>query len=70
MTKNDNELIGYLHEGYVYCVDHTPADTTYTPVYRVNIGDYKQSCKGCGKLLVEGKTPAWCELFDGVKGGE
>jgi len=34
-----------------------------TPVYRVNIGSYKQSCAACGRVLVKGQTPAWPELF-------
>ena len=33
------------------------------PMYRVNIGDYKQTCHRCSKVVVQGKTEAWPELF-------
>ena len=37
--------------------------TALTPVYRVNIKPYRQSCAACGRQLVKGQTPAWPELF-------
>lgn len=32
-------------------------------LYRINIGPYKQTCHGCGKVLVEPRTSLWPELF-------
>jgi hypothetical protein len=35
------------------------------PVYAVNVLPYRQTCSRCGETLVEGRTPAWPELFVG-----
>ena len=32
-------------------------------LYRINIAPYKQTCHGCGKVLVEPRTSLWPELF-------
>jgi hypothetical protein len=37
-----------------------------TRMYRVNFGDYKQTCHHCGRIIVEPKTPVWPELFPKV----
>lgn len=34
-------------------------------IYGVNIYPYRQSCCACGRVLVEGQSPAWCELYAG-----
>lgn len=62
--------IGYLIEGKnvmcLSCADRTDLlrnNPDACKLYDVNIGDYKQTCHTCHKVLVQGKTPAWCELF-------
>jgi hypothetical protein len=34
------------------------------PIYRSNIEPYRQSCHLCSRVVVEGRSPAWPELFD------
>ena len=46
----------------VKCEDCSKPDEG-VPIYEENILPYRQSCAGCAKVLVEGRTPAWCELF-------
>ncbi len=71
---NDNERIGYLiaypHFTGVCCqkcLDGADPDDGYgpkpVPLYRVNIGSYKQTCHGCNKVLVEPRSHIWPELF-------
>lgn len=69
---NDNDRVGYLvaYPGFSgvccqECLDGADKDTVKHPVsiFRVNVGPYKQTCHGCGKVLVEPKTPIWPELF-------
>jgi hypothetical protein len=54
--------IGGGHD--VFCSSCSPRVPHRTPLFKENIGDYRQSCHGCGRTLVEGKTPMWPELFD------
>lgn len=62
--STENLQIGVMAAGHVYCIEGCiPSKFRPIRVYRDNIGDYKQSCAKCGKILVEGKTPAWPELF-------
>lgn len=71
---NDGDRIGYLiaypHFTGVCCQACLDAadppvkgDPKPVALYRVNIGPYRQTCHGCGKILVEPKTPIWPELF-------
>jgi hypothetical protein len=46
----------------VFCSSCSPRVGHRTPVFRENIGNYRQSCHGCGRQLVEGKM-GWPELF-------
>jgi hypothetical protein len=63
------KAIGTLqHNGkgfIVVCESCFPANRLTSPVFRENIGNYKQTCGVCHKVLVEGKTEAWPELYDG-----
>lgn len=34
------------------------------PLYLVNVLPYRQNCAHCRKVLCEGHTSLWCELFD------
>jgi hypothetical protein len=66
MYDNDGNYeetyLGYLHADVIQCLDHgVPVGAAR--LYRVNIGDYRQTCHICDKVMVEGKTLAWCELF-------
>jgi len=38
-------------------------DPKPVPIHRENVGPYRQDCHGCGKTLVEPRTPMWPELF-------
>ena len=59
-----SEQIGWLKGGkFVICDSCLPQDHE-TPVFAVNIGQYRQTCAACGKLLHEGQ-PLWPELFNG-----
>lgn len=69
---NNADRIGYLVAYPSFtgvccqeCLDAADKDTEKSPVplYRVNVGPYKQTCHGCGKALVEPKTALWPELF-------
>ena|SRR6266446_3485163 len=64
------------HIGYLLTESHTviglccqPQAPLYdkgircSPLFRVNIGQYRQTCHRCGATLVEPATPAWPELF-------
>lgn len=72
-----NPIVGYMmphRKGYgvlcAGCYRHqAPTEhqmEKYTPIFRENIYPYKQHCCGCGKQLVEGRTPWWPNLFDGT----
>lgn len=39
------------------------ASVDFTPIYKVNIGNYNQNCKRCDTTLVIG-TLGWPQLFD------
>ncbi len=67
-----DQPIGYLKNGgIVLCSDCASTDRPVcgfpeprvVKLYRINIEPYKQSCHGCDKVLVEGRTDYWCELF-------
>jgi hypothetical protein len=69
---DDNDLVGYLIAFPSFtgvccqgCLDAADKDTEKSPVplYRDNVGPYRQACHGCGKTLVEPRTPLWPELF-------
>jgi hypothetical protein len=71
---NDSTPVGYLRQdpkslyhGTFVCMNCANDNGVCTPedikFYRVNIGSYKQTCHLCDKTIVEGQTPAWCELF-------
>lgn len=71
---NDDDRIGYLIAYPSFtgvccqaCLDAadppTATDPRPVPLYRVNIGPYRQACHGCGKTLVEPRTHLWPELF-------
>lgn len=51
-------MIGYLVDGTkVYCdacVLKHAGESAPAPLYRENIGSYKQSCHGCGMVIVLG----------------
>jgi len=73
MATAVNEQIGWLIDGNrVICRDKCALVLTIiyshriARIFRVNIGDYKQTCHTCGKVLVEPKTPSWPELFEKV----
>jgi ribosomal protein S27E len=65
--------VGYLipaQEGYrVICTSCKNATTMYshleTPVFVVNLGQYKQHCTRCGKDLNPNSNPKFPELFEG-----
>lgn len=68
----DSKCIGYLiaYPGFSgvccqECLDAADKDTVKQPVplYEVNVHPYKQSCHGCGKVLVQPATSLWPELF-------
>lgn len=58
--------IGYLKphgSGYVaVCADHRDQGGRNTPLYRVNVEPYGQTCYVCAKVLVQAKL-GWCELY-------
>lgn len=64
------DRIGYLVGAHhVLCdgcaeKESFPESVSKVPLFRVNIGDYRQACHRCAVILVEGKTPAWPMLFD------
>lgn len=61
-----NEQIGWLLDGAkVIGLCCAPSPRNLCRIYRANIGGYRQTCCECGKVLVEGRTPAWPVLFDG-----
>jgi hypothetical protein len=65
-----SEQIGYLLPDThtvigLCCQPHAPLYEQAVPIFRVNIGSYKQTCSNCGTTLVEPATPAWPILFDG-----
>lgn len=41
--------------------EQRPAD--WSPVYRVNVGQYAQDCHDCGAMLVDGASEQWPVLF-------
>lgn len=67
-----SEPIGYLHHDAgaagpaVLCPECTKKQQhgAISRLYREIVEPYKQSCHGCGKTLVEPRTPAWPELYD------
>jgi hypothetical protein len=70
----DSDRIGYLIAFPAFtgvccqeCLDGSDMRDQRDPkpvaLHRVNIGPYKQTCHGCGKVLVEAKTSLWPELF-------
>lgn len=63
---SEEERIGSLVKGRVVCRECVAKEpyVRQVPLFRVNIGDYKQCCSRCKKVLVVGKTPAWPQLFD------
>jgi hypothetical protein len=66
--KPSDEQIGYLLEGHKVigrCCQSLWAPMGATPVYRSNIGHYRQTCCSCGTVLVAPASPAWPELFRG-----
>lgn len=71
---NDNDRVGYLIAFPAFtgvccqeCLDGSDMADAKDPrpvaIYRVNVGPYKQTCHGCGKTLVEPRSPIWPELF-------
>jgi hypothetical protein len=71
---NDNDCIGYLVAFPNFtgvccqeCLDASDMkdakDPKPVPIHRINIGSYKQTCHGCGKILVKPRTSIWPELF-------
>lgn len=60
--------IGFLYGGSVLCPQcadrFTPqaGDDQATPLYRINIGQYRQTCHACGTVMLEGHED-WLELF-------
>lgn len=69
MDENDTTQIGWFCNDSVICPDCAKemmlkaGEIRLVAIYRINIGPYKQTCHTCKKVLVEGRTPAWCELF-------
>lgn len=64
-----DKLIGYLTpQGSHYavvgecCKEQRRRES---PVFEVNVLPYRQNCVCCGKVLVQGRTPSWPELFTG-----
>ena len=60
--------VGYLRHNRVYCEDCAPSKEI--PIFHINIYPYKQKCVKCGKLLVEGQTEAWPELYSTEESNE
>lgn len=69
----EDVIVGYLSFRYpeplgcrerVVCVEcrDQSADGP-VPLYMVNLLPYKQTCHACKKIISQGRTPAWCELF-------
>ncbi len=56
------EHIARLQNPEVRCLD-CAADSWGVPLFLENVYPYRQSCHKCGKLLCEGQSKAWCELF-------
>jgi hypothetical protein len=46
----------------LWCSERKPKSI---PIFHENIFPYKQSCLFCKKVLVEGQSSAWPELYDG-----
>jgi hypothetical protein len=76
IEEHDGELpIGAIVNGKFSCSDCVTSlleamdennvldEVELCPIWRINIGDYKQSCSVCQALVVKGKTPSWPELF-------
>lgn len=64
---NHGAHIGYLKDGHFVCpncLDAHHDGHADASVYLVNVTPYKQTCHDCKRLVVLGKTPAWCELWD------
>lgn len=61
-----DEIVGSLHSGHRFTCKE--CDPTGTPVFRVNLGIYSQTCSKCHKLIVDGVKKSnggpLC-LFDG-----
>lgn len=58
--------IGYLTEGFhVVCMLCVPEmiGPNDARLYRVIIGSYRQTCHVCHKVLVEGQSEKWPELY-------
>lgn len=45
------------------CAAKHPHPHQGSKLWRINVGDYKQTCHVCRKELVMGKTRVWCELY-------
>lgn len=68
-----NDHVGYLLAldagAFGVCCHACHAAANLHPVsqpiklLRVNVEPYKQACHGCGETIVQGRTPAWPELF-------
>lgn len=67
----DEDQIGFLeHNGSgFYAVGLCCATEGRSKLYHVNVYPYNQHCGCCGKRLVKGQSPSWCELFDGKPSG-
>lgn len=67
--NNETEQIGFLtseNEHYaVVCSDCADKRKTQCAIFKVNIFPYKQTCIECKRVLVEGQTDYWPELFTG-----
>ncbi len=69
-----NDRVGYLIAFPAFtgvccqtCLDNSDMagqrDPKPVSLYRENVGPYKQTCHGCGKVLVSARSDLWPELF-------
>jgi hypothetical protein len=63
--------IARIHDASVHCLaclgeDDSSMEGTNTNgarLFLANIMPYRQTCHSCGKVLSEGQSPRWSELF-------
>lgn len=61
------DFVGVCCEECHDAADKDPSGPAPPRLYHENVYPYKQTCHGCGKVLVQSKTDAWPELYSNPK---
>ncbi len=61
-----NEQIGYLQDCVVKCMK-CAENNNGAKLYFVNVFPYNQDCHCCGKIIVEGQSLDWGQMFPDMR---